>query len=135
MLPPDLDSFPRLTLNDLRRFALGSYQLKQARSYYGEHVRANSAYCIEISNEIIEDLPLILGQNKYLLRARIKSRHVNNRTYYTYLLIAREQERANSLESVIAYYCTVYLLSGKSYSRVLRSYDDRIMVFKLGTFY
>lgn len=104
---PHLDDFPRLTLIDLKRFALGSYHLKQARSYYGEHVRANGTYSLEISDELIEeDLPLIFGQNNYLVRGRIKSRHVSNKAYYTYLLISKEQNRANSLESVIAYYCS-----------------------------
>ncbi|XP_047025748.1 uncharacterized protein LOC124634289 [Helicoverpa zea] len=103
---PHLDHFPRLTLDDLRRFALGSYQLKQARSYYGEHIRSNGTYNVEVSNDVLEeDLPLILGQNNYLIRTRIKSRHVSHKTYYSYLLISRDEDRANSLESIIAYYC------------------------------
>lgn len=52
---PHLNSFPRLSLIELRRFALGSYQLKQARSYYGEHVQTNDTYSVEISNELIKE--------------------------------------------------------------------------------
>ncbi|CAG5000687.1 unnamed protein product [Parnassius apollo] len=33
---PHLGGFPQLTITDLKRLALGTYQLKQARSYYGE---------------------------------------------------------------------------------------------------
>lgn len=85
---------------------MGSYQLKQARSYYGEHIRTNGTYNIEVSSDILEeDLPLILGQNNYLIRARIKSRHVSNRTYYSYLLISKDENQANTLDSIIAYYC------------------------------
>ncbi|KAI5651563.1 DDE superfamily endonuclease domain-containing protein [Phthorimaea operculella] len=70
---PHLQRFPQLTINDLKRFALGTYQIKQARSYYGEHVRESGIYSVEINNEIDEDLPLILGVNNYLLRGNAVS--------------------------------------------------------------
>lgn len=38
---PHLNSFPRLAIGDLKMIALGTYELKQARSYYGEHVHTN----------------------------------------------------------------------------------------------
>lgn len=84
---PHLDGFPRLTINDLKRFALGTYQLKQARSYYGEHIRRTGIYFVEVNDAVEDDLPLILGLNNYLLRGRIKSRHVTSRTYHTYIFI------------------------------------------------
>ncbi|KAF9794876.1 hypothetical protein SFRURICE_005111 [Spodoptera frugiperda] len=65
---PHLDRFPRLTITDLKRFALGTYQLKQARSYFGEHVRQSGIYSVEVNTEIDDDIPLILGLNNYLLR-------------------------------------------------------------------
>lgn len=102
---PHLDRFPRLTITDLKRFALGTYQLKQARSYFGEHVRQSGIYSVEVNTEIDEDIPLILGLNNYLLRGRIKSRHVNSRTYYTYLLISRDDAVANTLQAIVGYCC------------------------------
>ena len=35
---PHLSDFPRLSIDDLKRFALGNYQLKQACSYFGKHI-------------------------------------------------------------------------------------------------
>ncbi|RVE45293.1 hypothetical protein evm_010065 [Chilo suppressalis] len=102
---PHLNNFPRLTISDLKRLALGTYQLKQASSYYGEHVRTNGTYTIEINNEIEEDIPLILGTNNYLLRGRIKSRHIGGRTYYAYLLISKDNHVVNSVEALSGYCC------------------------------
>ena len=36
-----IHDFPQLTEADLRLLTLGSYQLKQARSYYAEHIKRN----------------------------------------------------------------------------------------------
>ncbi|KAL0860541.1 hypothetical protein ABMA27_009912 [Loxostege sticticalis] len=102
---PHLDTFPQLSIDDLKRFALGTYQLKQAVSYYGEHVRQTGTYTIEINNQVDEDIPLVLGQNNYLLRGRIRSRHVSGRTYFTYLLISRNQEVINTLDAIVGYCC------------------------------
>lgn len=74
---PHLDTFPRLSLHDLVTVALGSYQIKEVRSYYGEHVRRNGKCEIELANDIEDDLPLVLGTDKYLVRGRIKLRHVS----------------------------------------------------------
>ncbi|CAH2088630.1 unnamed protein product [Euphydryas editha] len=38
---PQLVNFPKLNHNQLLLLALGPYQVKQARSYYGEYIRAN----------------------------------------------------------------------------------------------
>ncbi|XP_050563593.1 uncharacterized protein LOC126912994 [Spodoptera frugiperda] len=100
---PHLDTFPRLTLYDLMTVALGSYQLKQARSYYGEHVRRNGKYEIELANDIEDDLPLILGMDKYLVRGQIKSRNVSSKVYYAYILVNRAT--SNSLADIAGYYC------------------------------
>ncbi|CAG4969240.1 unnamed protein product [Colias eurytheme] len=45
---PHLTTFPRLTITDLKRLALGTYQLKQARSYFGEHVRQSGIYLVQV---------------------------------------------------------------------------------------
>lgn len=75
---PQLNSFPKLSIEQLKIFALGTYQIKQAVSYYGEHVRHSGTYIVEINQEVDEDVPLILGLNNYLLRGRIRSRHISN---------------------------------------------------------
>ncbi|CAK1592551.1 unnamed protein product [Parnassius mnemosyne] len=103
---PHLDRFPQLTITDLKRLALGTYQLKQATSYYGEHIRQTGIYSIEVNNTLDDDVPLILGLNNYLLRGRIKSRHVNSRTYHTYLLISRDDAVANTLDTIVGYCCS-----------------------------
>lgn len=61
---------------------------------------------IELCTDVDDDLPLILGQNNYLIRGRIKSRHVSSRTYYTYLLLSNDVQRANTLEAIVGYCCS-----------------------------
>ncbi|KAJ8709372.1 hypothetical protein PYW07_009198 [Mythimna separata] len=46
--------FPTLEYRDLILFALGTYQIRQARSYYGEHIRFHGRYRIEVSSENID---------------------------------------------------------------------------------
>ncbi|CAH2088907.1 unnamed protein product [Euphydryas editha] len=104
---PDLQDFPRLTARDLIIFSLGTYQIKLARSYYAEHAR-NGTYTIELYRDT-EDLPNILnnyniaGNNFWLLRGRIQSRHRRSRTYYTYILIDLNKRGLEALEH---YYCS-----------------------------
>lgn len=49
-------------------------------------MRRNVKYDVEIAND---DLPLVLGMDKYLRRGRIKSRHVSNKVSYAYILVNR----------------------------------------------
>lgn len=102
---PQLNGFPKLTIEDLKQMALGTYQIKQARSYYGEHVRASGTYTVEVNTEIEDDVPLILGLNNYLVRGRIKSRHIGGRTYFVYILVSRENNIANTLNAIVGYCC------------------------------
>ncbi|XP_045778808.1 uncharacterized protein LOC123876546 [Maniola jurtina] len=48
----DFNDFPTLTEEELILFSLGIYQLKQARSYYGEHVQPDGVFSIELSGGI-----------------------------------------------------------------------------------
>ncbi|XP_063898807.1 uncharacterized protein LOC135119097 [Helicoverpa armigera] len=81
----NLNDFPRLTMDDLILIACGTYQIKQARSYYGEHIRANGMYSIEICREQNSNLPSeLLNENCWLLRAKIQSRHVSRKIYFVY---------------------------------------------------
>ena len=95
--------FPRLEYNDLVLFALATYQIRQARSYYGEHVRFHGAYRIEVSRDInVHEYGLGGSTNNYLIRGRIKSRHINRKQYFVYILVEND---VNGLDGIIKYCC------------------------------
>lgn len=98
-----LVDFPRLNEVDVILLALGTYQLKLAKSYCGEHLQ-NGLYTIDVCREnAINDLPNVQGNNVWLLRGRIQSRHVRARTYYTYIVIDLNQVGRNAITQ---HYCT-----------------------------
>lgn len=83
----NLITFPRMEINELILFALGTYQMRQARSYYGEHVRFHGGYRIEISSENIDiaEYNLRGSGNNTLIRGKIKSRHISrNNTLFIF---------------------------------------------------
>lgn len=95
--------FPRLEYRDLILFAMGTYQIRQARSYYGEHIRFHGGYRIEVCSERIDTSVYNLrgtGETT-LIRGKIKSRHVSRKQYYVYILI----ENNNCSRSSIVEYC------------------------------
>ena len=101
----DLRDFPQLTHNELALISLGSYQIKQARSYYGEHIRDNGIYEIEVCHETDSDLLTELSattDSLWLLRGRIKSRHISSKTYFTYILV---DGSVTGREAIKQYYC------------------------------
>lgn len=100
---PHLNTFPKLSLHDLIMIALGTYQIKQSRSYYGEHVRNEGKYEIEVAIDIEDELPLVLGTDKYLVRGRIRSRHIGNKVYYAYILV--NSHTTNHISDIAGYYC------------------------------
>ncbi|KAJ8710626.1 hypothetical protein PYW08_009141 [Mythimna loreyi] len=83
--------FPTLEYRDLILFALGTYQIRQARSYYGEHVRSQGRYIIEVNRgeAITQNEHNLRGGSgkKTLFKGKIKSRHISRKQYYVYLLI------------------------------------------------
>lgn len=85
-----------------QNLTLGSYQLKLAKSYCGEHLR-NGLYTIEVfrDNSVLRlsNVP----PNVWLLRGRIQSRHIRRRSYFCYILIDRAQ---SSIGAIVQYYCT-----------------------------
>lgn len=95
----EIENFPRLTEEQVILFALGTYQLKLARSYCSEHLH-NGLYIIETYRDnALEDLPQYgINEEAWLLRGRIQSRHVRARKYYCYILINNN--------NIIQYYCT-----------------------------
>lgn len=100
---PVLDNLPRLTEVDLILFGLGTYQLKQAKSYYGEHVREDGAFIIELADELPREHTRELGDNVCVIRGRIQSRHVKSKTYYEYIGFDVTQ---NGRHIIKEYYCT-----------------------------
>uniref|UniRef100_A0A2A4J551 SWIM-type domain-containing protein n=1 Tax=Heliothis virescens TaxID=7102 RepID=A0A2A4J551_HELVI len=95
--------FPVLSYSDLILIACGTYQLKQAPSYYGEHIRFNGCYQIELCNDhrgsIMEGVNV--SPNCFLLRARIAGRHISRKVYFVYILINSN----DSGRSAIKKYC------------------------------
>lgn len=101
---PDLDIFPEMTTSDLIIFALGTYQMKQARSYYGEHIRQRGSFQVEVSDNLEVVSLATSSEDPVLIRGRIKSRHQSGRTYYTYILMARQGTSWD--DKIIGYYCS-----------------------------
>ncbi|KAJ8737558.1 hypothetical protein PYW08_000153 [Mythimna loreyi] len=101
----NVSEFPQLEFHDLILIACGTYQLRQARSYYGEHIRFNGRYKIEVCREAsINNLreQLSLSQSSWLLRAKIQSRHISRKAYFVYVLI---DNSLNGREAISQYYC------------------------------
>ncbi|XP_063829743.1 uncharacterized protein LOC135080779 [Ostrinia nubilalis] len=87
----NLNNFPQLEYSDLILISLGVYQIKQARSYYGEHIRQDGNYIIEVCREVdrqlVTELHLLHSENVWLLRGKIHSRHISHKTYFVYVLV------------------------------------------------
>jgi hypothetical protein len=93
-----------LTLPDLYNIALGTYQLKQVKSYYVEHCKIDGRFEIQVcrhtgplqltSHDISADDPM-------LIRGRIQNRHRNSTKYYIYVLDFAK----SGAESLIEYCC------------------------------
>ena len=103
----NLEDFPQINFNDLILIPLGIYQIKQARSYYGEHVRQNGSYIIEVCREVDQDLinelqSVTSSSNIWLVRGKIQSRHISHKTYFVYILLDRSQI---GREAIIHYCC------------------------------
>lgn len=96
---PELHVFPVMEMRDLIMFGLGTYQIKQARSYYGEHIRQNGTFRVEVDTNL-DRFP----SNKLLLRGKIRSRHISNRQYFTYILLNLNGE--DWCQRIEEYYCT-----------------------------
>ena len=63
---PELNNFPKLSIESLRDITLGVYQVKQAPSYSKEHM-CNGSYNI-----------LIHKENQNLVKVKIQSRHIRS---------------------------------------------------------
>ncbi|KOB71318.1 Vacuolar protein sorting-associated protein 13C [Operophtera brumata] len=103
----NIEMFPILSEDALILFAVGTYQIKLAPSYYSEHVRSGSftiqKYNGELNNLALYNMP---SNNVQLLRAHIKSRHTSTKIYHVYILIDGNNEGLNSLRN---YCCSCFI--------------------------
>lgn len=101
--------FPVLDYRDLILFALGTYQIRQARSYYGEQVGFHGGCRIEVCNEIninaSEYNNLRGSEDTILIRGKIKSHHVSRRQYYIILYLLVENN-VPSRAGIVEYCCS-----------------------------
>lgn len=97
----NVPDFPRLSEHDVILLALGTYQLKLAKSYCSEHLN-NGLYLIETYRAAaLEDITEYgIDEDVWLLRARIQSRHVRAKKYFCYILLKRNEN------VILHYYCT-----------------------------
>lgn len=100
----NLNDFPQLSDSELILISLGTYQIKQARSYYGEHVRGNDGFIIEVCREVSSSLlrELSASNTSWLLRGRIQSRHISRKTYFVYILVDSSRR---GREAILKHYC------------------------------
>ena len=100
-----LPDFPRLSERNLYHVALGRYQIRQAASYYSEHVKDNGKYEIQVHSEN-EDLYFsqygINVDEPLLIRIQILSRHSKSNRYSAFLLVDKSKKET---ASVIGHYC------------------------------
>lgn len=73
--------FPELTIDDLELIALGTYQIKQAKSYVGEHLRAHGLYSLEVCRDTAPLEGLFNNSQPFIIRGRIKSKHIASKSY------------------------------------------------------
>lgn len=78
-----------MSVKDLELIALGTYQIKQAKSYVGEHLRAHGIYAIEVYRDETPLEGIFDGNGPSILHAQIKSRHIGIKSYYTYIAVDR----------------------------------------------
>ncbi|KAF9405819.1 hypothetical protein HW555_013601, partial [Spodoptera exigua] len=85
--------FPELTINDLELIALGTYQIRQAKSYVGEHLRVHGMYTLEVCQDNAPLQGIFNDSQPSIIRGRIKSRHIGiNR-------------RLEGRSAIVGYYC------------------------------
>lgn len=97
--------FPLIDEDELKLIPLGTYQIRQAASYYAEHIKEDGKYRVQICND-----NQLLQLDKYnlhlecplLLRARIQSRHQNKTKYFMYILLDLV---TNGKDGIKGYYC------------------------------
>lgn len=74
MSSKEILDFPKMTLDDLKIFFTGTYQLSQAVSYLAELLEEDGSFQVNM-----------LKINPQIVRFEVRSRHINSKTYKSYI--------------------------------------------------
>uniref|UniRef100_T1KPK5 SWIM-type domain-containing protein n=1 Tax=Tetranychus urticae TaxID=32264 RepID=T1KPK5_TETUR len=96
----DLSEFPRLSLDELYRITLGTYQIPNIYSYINASIIDNEIP-ISVFRQPLK-IPNLTTIDPILFRAKFISAHKSTGKYLTYILI---DKCAHLLNKIIAYYC------------------------------
>lgn len=88
----ELEEFPRLTHDELIDLTLGEYQIRMAAGYNAEVEDAEGDREFHVARV-----------NRTLLRACLRSRHVNSKQYYQFISFVPD---GNGTEAIQGWYCT-----------------------------
>lgn len=102
--------FPKLTMEDLYYVSLGPYQLKNAVSYYAEHVE-EGIFLVQKFNPNARHRTSNLDYTTHginvadplLIKAHMKSRYRSGKSHYIFVLADREKL---GRDAILEYYCT-----------------------------
>lgn len=100
--------FPRLTREQLLMITLGTYQLKQAKSYASLHVKNEGAFiCYYCPDDLLEEVfgEVIREKNviePVLVTVRLASRHISRKKYDAFILADASK---NGPSAIIGYCC------------------------------
>lgn len=87
-----VNNFPLLTMDDLKRITLGSYQITIAGKYIEQHMKDDSRFGIFIHRE-----------NNEIIRAKIQSRFSKSATHNTWV---KFDEDKTGIDAISGYYCS-----------------------------
>lgn len=97
--------FPQLRNEDIHMIAFGSYQMRMARSYLGEHFTSNGGtfHIAQYDGEIDFARFDIVVERPMLLKTQIQSRFISRKKHYTFILIDMAKV---GKEAILEYYCS-----------------------------
>ena len=96
--PNSVPDFPKLTINDIEEnITFDPYQVSQAQSYIKENFKSPNNSLIEL----YVDNNQIFDNNTVLLRARIQSRHVSSKKYFTYVTYDKTIKNHTAIKDTI----------------------------------
>ena len=82
-----IQDFPKLSLGDLTQMNIGTYQIKQSKSYVLEHMSDDGSYRVRVANDRAD-----------MICANVQSRHSNNNKHDVWIQYSRT--------NISGWYCT-----------------------------